>query len=260
MAAAEAEQRAAPSALRRDKAASADAEAAAAGAEGRGRGKQRPPRRYEVDFETEIRDKAAELAERLRHDEEELEDSLRRRKEAAADNFSQVVRSALVQVGGLYAVSQACLLVVFVPQRCPINVPCLVPPQYDCQGVNVTFLSPDARAALIDSNGIQECCISSTLFDYTTLAPDGHLCTMTDNLDWENCSTFNQAVLVINLVTLLVTLMGGGTRVFTLKRYMGRLTGKASSGGSSSSARSSGDVGRCARRRRAGKGEVNIHH
>ena len=160
-----------------------------------------------MDFEKEIRDQAAELAERLRHDEEELEDSLRRRKEAAVDNFSQIVQSTLVQVGGLYAVSQACLLAIFVPQKCPIVIPCMEPPQYDCQGVKVTSLSPDARAAFINSDYIQQCCISSSLFDYTTFAPDGHLCTMKENLDWENCSKFNQAVLVINLVTLFVMLM-----------------------------------------------------
>ena len=161
----------------------------------------------QVDFEKEIRDQAAELAERLRRDEEELEDSLRRRKEAAVDNFSQIVQSTLVQVGGLYAVSQACLLVIFVPQKCPLVVPCMEPPQYDCQGVKVTSLSPAARAAFINSDYIQQCCISSTLFSYTTLAPDGHLCTMKENLDWQNCSAFNQAVLVINLVTLFVMLM-----------------------------------------------------
>ena len=48
------------------------------------------------------------------------------------------------------------------------------------------------------------CCLTSLLFDYTVFAPADHLCTMKENLDWENCSTFNQSVLVLNLVIGLV--------------------------------------------------------
>ena len=176
-------------------------------------------RRPQVDFEREIADKAAELAERLRRDEEELEDSLRRRKEAAVENFSQIVQSTLVQVGGLYAVSQACLLAIFVPQRCPMIVPCSDPPLYTCDGVvdgidkglRLDTLTPDVRAQFVGPDAptdwISDCCLTSSLFTYTTFSPDGHLCTMKENLDWENCSAFNQSVLVLNLVTLFIMLM-----------------------------------------------------
>ena len=164
----------------------------------------------QVDFEREIADKAAELAERLRRDEEELEDSLRRRKEAAVENFSQIVQSTLVQVGGLYAVSQACLLAIFVPQKCPQIIPCSDPPMYNCDGIRLDTL-PATDQSKIDflatPGALDECCLTSTLFTYSTFSPDGHLCTMKENLDWENCSAFNQSVLVINLVTLFIMLM-----------------------------------------------------
>jgi len=167
-----------------------------------------PPAAGQVDFEREIADKAAELAERLRRDEEELEDSLRRRKEAAVENFSQIVQSTLVQVGGLYAVSQACLLAIFVPQKCPMIIPCNDPPQYNCDGVRLEELPADLRAEFLEVPGaLDECCLSSALFTYTTFSPDGHLCTMKENLDWENCSSFNQSVLVLNLITLFIMLM-----------------------------------------------------
>jgi hypothetical protein len=161
-----------------------------------------------VDFEKEIADKAAELAERMRREEEELEDSLRRRKEAAVDNYQQIVTSTLVQVGGLYAVSQACLLVIFVPQKCPMIIPCTDPPLYNCEGMRLSSLTPQAREDFLNGDyTLDSCCLTSKLFDYTVFSPDGHLCTMKENLDWENCSVFNQSVLVLNLITLFIMLM-----------------------------------------------------
>ena len=174
----------------------------------RARALLRLPRSRQVDFEKEIAVKAAEMAERLRREEEELEESLRRRKEAAVDNYQQIVQSTLVQVGGLYAVSQACLLVIFVPQKCPMIIPCTDPPLYNCDGVRLTSLTPELRAEFLETPGaLDECCLTSLLFDYTVFAPADHLCTMKENLDWENCSTFNQSVLVLNLVTLFIMLM-----------------------------------------------------
>ena len=125
------------------------------------------------------------------------------------ENFSQIVQSTLVQVGGLYAVSQACLLAIFVPQKCPMIIPCTSPPQYNCDGIKLEDMLPADRQAFIDSaeDPLADCCLSSTLFTYTVFSPDGHLCTMKENLDWENCSTFNQSVLVLNLVTLFIMLM-----------------------------------------------------
>jgi hypothetical protein len=164
--------------------------------------------RPQVDFEKEIADKAAELAERMRKEEAELEESLRRRKEAAVDNYQQILQSTLVQVGGLYAVSQACLLVIFVPQKCPMIIPCGDPPLYNCDGVRLSSLTPDLRDYFLGvEDAIDECCLTSTLFEYTVFAPDAHLCTMKENLDWENCSSFNQSVLVLNMITLFVMLM-----------------------------------------------------
>ncbi len=162
----------------------------------------------QINFEREVAEKASELAERMRREEAELEENLRRRKEAAVENYRSIVQSTLVQVGGLYAVSQACLLVVFVPQKCPTIIPCTTPPEYDCDGNKLSSLTPTLRAeALANPDLIAgDCCTTSTLFDYTVYSPDGHLCTMKENLDWENCTPFNQAVLVLNAITLLIML------------------------------------------------------
>ena len=58
------------------------------------------------------------------------------------------------------------------------------------------------------------------------------------------------------------TPQGVDARFYIQKTKWSRLMGKTSSGSSSSSssARNSGGGGRCARLRRAGKGEVKVHH
>ena len=157
-----------------------------------------------MNFEREVAEKASELAERMRREEAELEESLRRRKDAALDNYRSIVQSTLIQVGGLYAVSQACLLSLFVPQKCPVLIPCLAVPIYGCGGVKISSLPAALRADA--SANVTTCCTSSRFFDYPTYLPDGHLCSMKENLDWDNDSKFNRAVLLINIFTLLLML------------------------------------------------------
>jgi len=140
----------------------------------------------------------------MRREEAELEESLRRRKEAALENYRSIVQSTLVQVGGLYAVSQACLLSLFVPQKCPVVIPCTPTPVYGCGGVKLSTL-PIADRADAAAN-VTSCCVTSRFFDYPTYLPDGHLCSMKENIDWDNDSDFNRAVLLINIVTLVVML------------------------------------------------------
>jgi len=144
----------------------------------------------------------------MRREEAELEDNLRRRKEAAVDNYRNIVQSTLVQVGGLYAVSQACLLVIFVPQKCPTIIPCALPPLYDCSGNKLSVMSPALRDAALADPELMDggCCTQSSVFDYPIYQPDGHLCSLKENLDWENCTAFNQSVIVINGATLLIML------------------------------------------------------
>lgn len=170
----------------------------------------RRPGGAQIDFEKEIAVKAAEYAERLRRDEEELEESLRRRKEAAVANYSNIVQSTLTQVGGLYAVSQACLLSVFVPQKCPQVIPCYSPPQYTCNGLRMASLSAAGQAqAIADANvGTPEsACCAHGLFEYPTFLADGHLCTMKENIDWLTFSEFNKAVFLVNVLTLFIMLL-----------------------------------------------------
>ena len=104
-------------------------------------------------------------------------------KETAAANAQDVVRTTLVQVGGLYAVSQACLLSLFVPQKCP----------------KITACKPDGSNAYV--------CITSPWFTYPVDVPDGHLCSLKENLDWQNDTPKNRNVLVINAVTLVLMLI-----------------------------------------------------
>jgi hypothetical protein len=162
-----------------------------------------------MDFEAEVAKKAAELADRLRREEAEREEELYKRREAASDNFKSIVISTLAQVGGLYAVSQATLLSLFVPQKCPEVIPCSDPMQYDCNGNKIDSAASRAKA-LYDCNysgtGVGDYCISSPLFDYPLYEPPNHLCSMKENLDWFNNSNFNNAVLVLNFSTLFLML------------------------------------------------------
>jgi hypothetical protein len=123
----------------------------------------------------------------MRKDEALREEELRRRRDAAQANFRTIVLSTLAQVGGLYAVSQATLLSIFVPQKCPQVLPCTTPMRYTCGGVPLSLLSPLAQQLELTAwaNGTQPCkCTKSPLFSYSDFAADGHLCSMKENLDW----------------------------------------------------------------------------
>ncbi len=75
--------------------------------------------------------------------------------------MQNILQNTMVQLGGLYTVSQACLLSIFVPQRCPEYIGC------------IEFGSPP------DGEGrVPEDCLWSPWFKYTANAPDGHLCSM----------------------------------------------------------------------------------
>ena len=111
------------------------------------------------------------------------------KKSARLENLQNVVQNTLVQLGGLYAVSQACLLSIFVPQKCPAYVGC-------------------TEFGDAEGNGrVPENCLWSPWFHYTTNAPDGHLCGMKENVDWQNFTQRNKNVFLINCCTLLVMLM-----------------------------------------------------
>ena len=105
-------------------------------------------------------------------------------KATAAANAQDVLRTTLTQVGGLYAVSQACLLSIFVPQRCPAIVACLA------DGSNA------------------DTCTTSKWFTYPVDVPPAHLCSLKENVDWWTLSQRNRNVLIINAVTLLLMLIG----------------------------------------------------
>ena len=162
-----------------------------------------------MDFEAVVAKKAAELADRMRREEAEREEELFRRKEAAAANFKSILLSTLTQVGGLYAVSQATLLSLFVPQKCPMVIPCTTPPQYDCSGVKISTMNADNAAMTLQewsTDSIGCSCTSSPLFNYPAYLPPNHLCSMKENLDWFNNSKFCNSVLVLNFATLIVML------------------------------------------------------
>jgi hypothetical protein len=82
------------------------------------------------------------------------------KRAARNENAQNVLQSTLVQLGGLYAVSQACLLSIFVPQKCPEYIGC------------VTFGDADGEGRT------PEDCLWSPWFTYTSDTPDGHLCSM----------------------------------------------------------------------------------
>jgi len=162
-----------------------------------------------MDFEAEVAKKAAELADRLRREEAEREEELFRRKEAAQDNLKSIILSTLTQVAGLYAVSQATLLSLFVPQKCPMIIPCADPMNYDCNGNRLDSAAAKLKALTdcsYNGTGVGDWCISSPLFNYPQFEAPNHLCSMKENLDWYNNSPFNNAVLVLNFATLIVML------------------------------------------------------
>jgi hypothetical protein len=118
----------------------------------------------------------------------------------------------MVQLGGLYAVSQACLLSFFVPQKCPGYIGCL------------DFGDPKTGEGRIPPD-----CLWSPWFKYTSNQLDGHLCApkgasrrrwsaaaaathcdvpaRAENLDWYNFSPLNKQVFLMNCITLAVMLM-----------------------------------------------------
>lgn len=113
----------------------------------------------------------------LQREEEEWKAQV---KASAAANAQDVTRTTMVQLGGLYAVSQACLLSIFVPQKCP---------------------------AVIGCNTDPENCLQSQWFQYPVDLPAGHLCSLKENVDWWNLTQRNKNVFIINCVTLLLMLM-----------------------------------------------------
>lgn len=126
----------------------------------------------QLEYESSL--KAERLAERIRKLEQEEADHELELKESEVGNRNLILQFTLVQVASLYAVSQACLLAIFVPQKCP---------------------------AVIAAN------YTSPWFTYNEDLPDGHLCSMKENLDWFNDSKFNQAVIMVNIITLAVMLL-----------------------------------------------------
>lgn len=132
-------------------------------------------RRIPTDFERQAAAKrrALQILE-LQREEEEWQQAV---KDTAATNAKNIAQSTLVQVGGLYAVSQACLLSIFVPQKCPAITAC-------------------------PADG----CLSSPWFDYPADQPDGHLCSLKENVDWFNFTQRNKNVFLCNICTLIVML------------------------------------------------------
>lgn len=119
----------------------------------------------------------------------EEDEWLAHKAEAKAENLQNILQNTMVQLGGLYAVSQACLLSIFVPQKCPGYLGCI-----------------DTGDATGEGR-IPEDCLWSPWFTYATDAPDGHLCSMKENIDWANFTQRNKNVFLINAITLCVMLM-----------------------------------------------------
>ncbi len=71
-----------------------------------------------------------------------------------------MLQNTMVQLGGLFAVSQACLLGIFVPQKCPEIIGC----------IDFGDANGDGR--------VPEECLWSPWFQYPVNVPDGHLCSM----------------------------------------------------------------------------------
>ena len=135
-----------------------------------------------------------------------------------------IVQFTLVQVGGLFAVSQACLLSVFVPQVCPPSGPSyntsspwcggLPGQRADCRGQphpRVGHVVPPSVFTPLPSYlsgsfsfvafrisasrfGPRLFIPAARRFTYPEDLPDKHLCLMKENLDWYNDTPFNQQV------------------------------------------------------------------
>jgi hypothetical protein len=77
-------------------------------------------------------------------------------KATAVLNNKTIIQNTLAQMAGLYAVSQACLLSIFVPQKCPAICSC---DQIDqCPAVST--------------------CLTSPWFSYPVNVAGGHLCSL----------------------------------------------------------------------------------
>jgi len=129
--------------------------------------------------------RALEILE-IEREEEEWE---QRKKHVAQENAQSVLQNTLIQVGGLYAVSQACVLSVFVPQKCPVILGC------------TDFGDPETGAGRVP-----EGCLWSPWFKYPYNVPGGHLCSMKENIDWFNFTQRNKDVFLMNACTLALML------------------------------------------------------
>jgi hypothetical protein len=81
------------------------------------------------------------------------------KNESIKENAQTILQNTMVQLGGLYAVSQACLLSFFVPQKCPGYIGCL------------DFGDPKTGEGRVPPD-----CLWSPWFKYTSNQLDGHLC------------------------------------------------------------------------------------
>jgi hypothetical protein len=142
------------------------------------------------------------------------------KRAARQENLQNVLQNTMVQLGGLFAVSQACLLGIFVPQKCPEIIGC----------IDFGDKNGDGR--------VPEDCLWSPWFTYPANVPDGHLCGMkgtaqsapccfcdalcgegrdadtaartraraTENVDWANFTQRNKNVFLFNAITLCIML------------------------------------------------------
>ena len=93
-------------------------------------------------------------------------------KANAASNNAAIVRSTLVQIGGLYAVSQVCLRA-----GCCAHPPSLTP--VACSPAQACLLSifvPQKCPAIIGCPA--DGCLTSPWFTYLSNEPDAHLCSL----------------------------------------------------------------------------------
>ena len=81
------------------------------------------------------------------------------KNESIKENAQNILQNTMVQLGGLYAVSQACLLSFFVPQKCPGYIGCV---EFGDAATGEGRVPPD--------------CLWSPWFKYTSNQLDGHLC------------------------------------------------------------------------------------
>lgn len=124
-----------------------------------------------IDLERELQTKAQEAQELYEAEQAAAAQEEADRKAADRGNSQLIAQTTLTQVAGLYAVTQACLLILFVPQKCPLR--------------------PAGQ---------------SLLFTYKETLPVNHLCTLTENIDFSDNSVYQNAVLLMNVITLLIML------------------------------------------------------